>query len=201
MFANSCAIRTMATGGRFAAAVAACLFLRGSVVLAEQATSAVRVAEEHGVFTVVARFHVDQPAPVVLNVLTDYEQIPRFMPDVRKSVVRERAAGRAVVEQEAQSGFMLFSKRVHLVLEIEEQPAALIFRDRCRTSFVRYEGAWRIAQEEGQTEVVYQLTAEPSFDVPGFVLQRLLRRNSTQMIEGLRREIESRADLSTNRVR
>src|SRR5262249_52238465 len=149
----------------------------------------------------VARFHVDQPAPVVLNVLTDYEQIPRFMPDVRKSVVRERAAGRAVVEQEAQSGFMLFSKRVHLVLEIEEQPAALIFRDRCGTSFVRYEGAWHIAEQDGETEVVYQLTAEPSFDVPGVMLKRLLRRDSTQMIERLRREIEERADLSTKRPR
>ena len=200
MFANSRALRTMATGGRFAAAVAALLLLQGSVVLAEQATT-VRVTEERGVFTVMTRFQVDQRAPVVLNVLTDYEQIPRFMPDIRKSVVRERAAGRAVVEQEAQSGFMLFSKRMHLVLEIDERPAALIFRDRCRTSFVRYEGAWRIAEEDGKTEIVYELTAEPSFDVPGFMLKRLLRRDSTQMIERLRREIQSRADLSTIHAR
>ncbi len=191
----------MATGSRFAAAVVAFLFLRGSLPPAEQATPTIRVAEERGVFTVVARFQVDQPASVVLDVLMDCEQIPRFMPDVRKSVVRERAAGRTVVEQEAQAGFMLFSKRVHLVLEIEEQPAALIFRDRCRTSFARYEGAWRIARENGQAQIVYELTAEPSFDVPGFVLRRLLRRDATQMIEGLRREIEGRTDPYTNRVR
>jgi hypothetical protein len=87
---------------------------------------------------------------------------------------------------------MMFSKRMHLVLEIEEQPAALIFRDLCRTSFVRYEGAWRIAQENGQAQIVYELTAEPSFDASGFMLTRLLRRDSTQMIERLRREIAIR---------
>ena len=65
----------------------------------------------------VARFLVDQPPSVVLAVLTDYEHIPRFMPDVRTSIVRSEAIGRAVVEQEAVSGVMMFSKRVHLVLE------------------------------------------------------------------------------------
>jgi hypothetical protein len=77
------------------------------------------------------RFVVDQPAAVALAVLTDYEQIPRFMPDVRTSIAWERAIRSAVVEQDAVSSVMMFSKRVHLVLEIEEQPDALIFRDRC----------------------------------------------------------------------
>ncbi len=47
------------------------------------------VREEKGVNTVVAHFLVDQPPSVALTVLTDYEQIPRFMPDVRTSIVRE----------------------------------------------------------------------------------------------------------------
>ena len=126
---------------------------------------------------------------MALTVLTDYEQIPRFMPDVRTSIVRERGAGRAVVEQEAVSGMMMFSKRVHLVLEIAEQPDALIFRDRCGRSFVRYEGAWRLSHQDGRTAITYELTAEPSFDVPGFLLKRLLRRDSGEMIEHLRREV------------
>ena len=103
------------------------------------------------------------------------------------------ATGWAVVEQEAVSGVMMFSKRVHLVLEIEEQPDALIFRDRCGRSFVRYEGAWRLSRQDGQTAITYELTAEPSFDVPGFMLKRLLRRDSAQMIERLQREIGARS--------
>jgi ribosome-associated toxin RatA of RatAB toxin-antitoxin module len=183
-----------ASGGRILPAAAAVFLLAlASPAVAEQSPGAVTVREEQGVYTVVARFVVDQPPAVALAVLTDYEQIPRFMPDVRTSIVRERAIGSAVVEQEAVSSVMMFSKRVHLVLEIEEQPDALIFRDRCGRSFVRYEGTWRLSNQDGHTAITYELIAEPSFDVPGFMLKRLFRRDSAQMIERLRREIAARS--------
>ena len=155
--------------------------------------------EERGVYSVIARFTVEQPPAVALAVLTDYEQIPRFMPGVRTSIVLERGAGRAVVEQEAVSSVILFSKHLHLVLEIEEQSGALLFRDRCGRSFARYEGAWRVAALEGRTTITYELTADPSFGVPRFMLERLLRRDSNEMIGRLRREIAARASEATGR--
>ena len=187
--------RESANGGRrLTAAATLAVLLQASGAVAEQSPANLTVHDEKGVYTVVARFLVDQPPSVVLTVLTNYEQIPRFMPDVRTSVVRERGTGWAVVEQEAVSAFMMFSKRVHLVLEIEEQPDALIFRDRCARSFVRYDGAWRVSHHDGRTAITYELTAEPSFDVPGWMLKRLLRRDSAQMIERLRQEIAARGD-------
>ena len=186
--------RERANGGRrLTAAATLFVLLQASGAVGRTACQpSLTVREEKGVYTVVARFLVDQPPSVALTVLTDYEQIPRFMPDVRTSIVRERGTGWAVVEQEAVSALMMFSKRVHLVLEIVEQPDALIFRDRCARSFVRYEGAWRLSQHDGQTAITYELTAEPSFDVPGWMLKRLLRRDSAQMIERLQLEIAAR---------
>jgi ribosome-associated toxin RatA of RatAB toxin-antitoxin module len=186
--------RASASGGRLlTAAVALFVVLQASYVVAEQTATNLTVREDHGVYRVVARFLIDQPLSMAMAVLTDYEQIPRFMPEVRTSVIRERAIGRAVVEQEAVSALMMFSKRIHLVLEIEEQADALIFRDRCGRNFVQYEGAWRLSEQDGTTAITYQLTAEPSFDVPGWMLKRLLRRDSIQMIEQLQREIAARA--------
>ena len=52
------------------------------------------------------------------------------MPDVRTSSVLERGDGRAVIEQEAVAHFMMFSKRVHLVLEVQEEAGSIRFRDR-----------------------------------------------------------------------
>ena len=186
--------RASASGGRLLATAAATLFvLVHASHVAGQSPADLIVREQRGVYTVAAEFLVDQPLSVVLTVLTDYEQIPRFMPDVRTSIVRERGVGWAVVEQEAVSGVMIFSKRVHLVLEIEEQPEAVIFRDRCGRSFLRYEGAWRVSQQGGRVAITYELTAEPLFEVPGFLLKRLLRRDSGEMIERLQREIAARA--------
>jgi ribosome-associated toxin RatA of RatAB toxin-antitoxin module len=154
---------------------------------------AVTVREARGIYSVTARFQVPQSPALALAVLTDYEEIPRFMPGVETSLVLERRPGRAVVEQEAVSRLMLFSKRVHLVLEITESADSLIFRDRSGRSFTRYEGTWLLCEVNGQTQILYELTAQPSFDVPEFLLKRLLRRDSGQMIEGLRREIAARS--------
>ncbi len=153
----------------------------------------VTVREERGVYSVAARFHVRQSSAVALAVLTDYEQIPRFMPGVETSIVLERATGRAVVEQEAVSRLMMFSKRVHLILEITESADSLDFRDRSGRSFTRYEGTWRLCDENGRTEILYELTAQPAFDVPQFLLKRLLKRDSGEMIANLRREIAARS--------
>ena len=186
--------RGSASGGRLRsiAAVCAFVFFQALHVQAEQPTTNPTVSEHDGVYTVTARFLVDQPVSAALAVLTDYEQIPRFLPDVRISIVLERSNGRAVVEQEAIASMMMFTKRVHLILEIQEERDALVFRDRCGKSFARYEGSWRFSTQGAQTAIVYELVAEPKFDVPGWMLKRLLRRDATQMIERLRKEIDAR---------
>ena len=153
----------------------------------------VTVREERGVYLVSARFHVAAPPDVALAVLTDYENIPRFVPDVTSSVVRERSESRAVVEQEAVSRMMMFSKKVHLMLEIRQDGSGIRFRDLCSRSFEHYEGAWHITPSGTGSAVTYELTAKPDFDVPEFILKRLLRRDSTRTIERIAAEIAARA--------
>jgi carbon monoxide dehydrogenase subunit G len=153
----------------------------------------IAVREQRGVYSVTARFQVSQPPDVVRAVLTDYEAIPEFLPHVKSSVVLEREPGRAVVRQEASSRFMLFSKRVHLVLEIDEESHHLGFQDRSKQSFARYEGSWCFNPADAGTEILYQLVADPAFDVPGFILKRLLQRDSEETIRHLREEIATRA--------
>ena len=56
---------------------------------------------------------------------------------------------------------MLFSKRVHLLLEIDEGADTLRFNDRCGRSSARYQRAWRVFDRDGMTEVLYELVAQP----------------------------------------
>jgi ribosome-associated toxin RatA of RatAB toxin-antitoxin module len=193
--------RFMKPGGRrYARRVfaAATLLLVGACVVGAEPTEdgpppQVVVTEESGLYTVVARFQVPQSPSIALAVLTDYEQIPRFMPGVKTSVVRKRCEGRVVVEQEAVSHMWMFSKRVHLLLNVNEESDAIRFHDFSASSFTRYEGVWRLARVKDETVITYGLRAKPSFTVPDFVLTRILRRDATQMIEGLRAEIAARS--------
>jgi len=152
----------------------------------------VTVHESGGLYRVAATFSVSQPAAVAMEVLADYGEIPRFMPDVRTSTVLEQADNYVVVEQEAVAKFLMFSKRIHLVLEVHQTPGTLRFRDRCGSSFSSYEGRWTVADVGGQTNINYELTARPAFDVPEFLLRRLLKRDSTRMIQLLTTEIAAR---------
>jgi ribosome-associated toxin RatA of RatAB toxin-antitoxin module len=188
-------------GGRFGARRVLVLAsaMLGSVTMV-QSTGAqpapVTVREARGVYTVTAAFATEQPAAVVHAVLTDYEAIPRYMPDVRSSRVLERGESRTVIAQEAVAKVLFFSKTVHLVLEVDEAPTTIAFRDRCGSSFTRYEGRWTLREEGGRTQVAYELAAKPAFDVPEFLLSRLLRRDADRMIERLRREITARGQLA-----
>jgi ribosome-associated toxin RatA of RatAB toxin-antitoxin module len=158
----------------------------------------VRVTEDAGVYSVAATFTVPQAGSFAHAALTDYAEIPRFMPAVRTSRVLERGDRRAVVEQEAVARFMMFSKSIHLVLEVHEDRGAVRFRDRGGQSFTLYEGMWTISEREGETRVTYELAADPSFDVPEFLLKRLLQRDAGHMIERLKGEIEARARQHVN---
>ena len=164
-----------------------------AVGAAGQPDPTVSVRETGGTYVVEARFSVPVSASIVRGVLTDYANIPRFMPDVRSSEVLEREEGYARVEQEAISRFMLFSKRVHLVLDVDEGADVIRFRDRCRKSFEQYHGAWTMTTDAGRTEIGYELIARPAFAVPEFVLRKLLNRDARVMIERLRDEIAARA--------
>lgn len=174
-------------------AVTALLVLAVAAPAAAPPRAPVTVREADGVYRVAATFRVPHPTSIARAVLTDYEHIPRFMPDVQTSRVVERGEARAVVEQIAVARVLFFSKRVHLLLDVQEEPSAIRFRDRCGRSFRRYEGAWTLRHEAGEAVVTYELTAEPAFDAPRFVLTRLLQRDAGRMIARLQAEMRARA--------
>ena len=152
----------------------------------------IAVAETAGVYRVTATFTVPSSAAAVAAVLTDYERIPEFMPDVTSSQVLSRSDTGLVVQQEAIAKFMMFSKRMHLVLDVSHDGGTIRFRDTCGKSFTSYEGAWHLTGAGSHTTVAYTLLAKPAFEVPRFLLSRLLKRDAAAMIERLRMEIAAR---------
>jgi len=188
--------RRATTGGHYArraVILSVALFtMLAAPLLLSAADQQISVREKDGTYDVRATFSVSRPASVVTAVLTDYVRIPDYMPAVRTSLLLERQDDRAVVEQEAVAKFLMFSRRVHLVLDVQETPHTIEFRDRCGQSFERYEGAWAIAGDGGDTKITYRLTARPRFDVPNWLLTRLLKRDAVEMIERLRAEVIAR---------
>jgi hypothetical protein len=175
--------------------------MRGIIVSAVLAFTAagpmlppdVSVREENGTYFVRAMFDVPETPAIARAVLTDYEGIPRFMSDVKTSVIVERFDGRVLVRQEATSKFTLFSKTIYLLLDISERDSTIRFNDRSGKSFTRYQGTWHFVASGGHTTVTYELAAKPAFSVPGFVIRKLMKSNALEMIADLKREMTARA--------
>lgn len=53
-------------------------------------------------------------------------------------------------------------------------------------------------EDASRTLVTYELTAQPTFDVPEFLLKRVLKRDAAEMIERLQREIAAREPLHSS---
>lgn len=157
------------------------------------ASSQVKVTEDAGVYTVSAWFTVPQTPSAAFAVLTDYENLPRFMPGLKKSVLVERSASTVILEQDAVAKFLTFSKNIHLRLQTVEQDHTLHFKDTSSKSFSQYEGSWRISTRGAETLITYDLTANPSFAVPQFLLRRLLSRDADHMIDALQKEMAARS--------
>ena len=199
----------MVTRFRQRGAALASFVLAGVVVCAAEPRQApplgerpgAAVQEKSGVYTVTAAFHAPAPTALVKTVLTDYEAIPRFLPNVRASRVVSRDADHVIVEQTIEARMMMFSRTIHLLLDVRESsPDVLTFRDAsppAARSFDRYDGAWKLTTApSGGTDVVYTVIAKPSFSVPGFILSRLFKRDSDRLIAGITAEIAARAKLA-----
>ena len=148
-----------------------------------------------GTYVVLADFEVGVPADVARDVLTDYAALPRIIPDIKTSRIIERTPTGALVEQEAVSTFAFFSKRVHLLLRIEEGSDRIQFHDTCGRSFATYEGLWTILPTATGVRLMYQLTAAPTFDVPLFVIRKVLTGDAREMAERLSAEMSARAQV------
>src|SRR3989338_6032511 len=60
-------------------------------------------------FAVRAHAMVAAPVALVWQVLTDYENIPQFIPGIARSVLLMRAQDRVLLEQQGEARFFLFS--------------------------------------------------------------------------------------------
>lgn len=145
-----------------------------------------------------ASFTVAASPEVAWQVLTDYAGLPRFVESLSRSVVVGRDNGIVQVEQEGTGRFGFLTRRVHVLLTIQEKTSSdrLDFHDTSGTSFHLYRGAWTVEPREGGALVTYQLEAHPRFFAPGPLARRASKSNVRSLLDGVRAEMERRARIA-----
>jgi hypothetical protein len=176
--------------------VAACAVLSCGAGWAADPIS-MTVQDKNGTFNIDGSFNVKAETSIIWDVLTAYEQIPRFVGSLKKSHVEEDLGPyHFLLEQEFEGGFLFFTKRVRVLLDVHEiWDQTIAFTDIDHKDFDVYQGAWTLKTDssEGQ-EINYTLEAKPNFDAP--FEGDFMHGGAKDLLEAVRREIIRRQTLA-----
>jgi ribosome-associated toxin RatA of RatAB toxin-antitoxin module len=131
------------------------------------------------------------------NVLTDYDRLQDFVPDLRSSTLIARNGQEAIVEQHSEAGFLFMSQTVHLVVRVTEQPYSTIDVALISGDMRSYTAHWELAPvvhngTEG-TRINFSGVMEPVFFVPPFIGKSIVQVNVKKMVEAVLSEIDKRS--------
>lgn len=173
-------------------AIAAVLALQ--VTLAGAADDvAVDVDRSATSFRVQAAATVAAPPALVWEVLTDYANLPRFIPGLASSVVHLRAGNRVLLEQQGAAQFLWFSYPIDVRLEVMESPQEWITSRNVGGNLRRMAGRYELRPAPGGTLLRYSGELEPDFELPFIIGTLAVRAMAEKQFAAMVAEIERRA--------
>lgn len=144
-----------------------------------------RIDTEAGrMYEVDARGEVAAAPAAVWGVMTDYERMPEFVPDLHRARVLSRSGDQALLEQFGVVRFLFFRHDIRLLVQVREQPISQIDISLVEGDMRIYTCTWRLVPvpETGGTRIVFSATVAPKFYVPGFMGPNLIRADIEKMM-------------------
>jgi ribosome-associated toxin RatA of RatAB toxin-antitoxin module len=141
------------------------------------------------------------PCPVeqVWHVLTDYENLADFIPNLTVSRKLEGDDSRTLLEQVGSQCFLNIQFCARVVLDMVEQFPNSIGFTMVEGDFKTFEGVWKLQKDDagdGLTRLVYDITICPPRAVPAVLIERHLRHDLTQNLQAIRRQAIAVAGLT-----
>jgi hypothetical protein len=130
------------------------------------------------------------PAPQeIWNVLTDYENLAEFIPNLASSRLLWRRGSRVGLEQVGSQQFcgLRFSARVQLELIEEPDLGRLSFR-MLDGDFRCFDGAWCMGADASSSWLFYELTVQGKPGMPIGLIEQRLQQDLASNLRGVQKE-------------
>ena len=137
---------------------------------------------------------LDLDTDLLWSVLTDYNNLSRFIPNLASSRQLWRRGPVVGVEQVGCQQFcgLNFSARVELELTEERSDGRPSFRMKCG-DFRRFEGLWQIRRDDDATSLFYELTVQGRPGMPITLIEKRLREDLATNLRAVQQEAQRRA--------
>jgi len=137
---------------------------------------------------------VAAPLPKVWRILTSYERMAEFVPDMESCKILSRNGNEVILEQFGVARFLFMSKAIHLIVRVTEQPMSSIDISLISGDMKHYESHWELipVPETGGTRIVYSGKMIPNFYVPGILGSKMIRSDIERMMNAVLARIDRR---------
>jgi hypothetical protein len=152
----------------------------------------VRIERRGDAFAVSARMSIGVSSATAWEVITDYNRLSDFVPDMDESRVVSRPGEPTLVRQSGAWSLLGYRVPVYVVARVEEQAMRAV-RFHSISGNVRVEnGEWRIADQGGRVAITYRVECTPHFWVPPILGEVLIRRDVRVKLDRVAREMLKR---------
>ena len=133
------------------------------------------------------------PVSVLWEVLTDYDHLDRFIPNLSTSelVLRDGATVRVLQVGSQQLLGLRFSAQVLLELQEVLQDGLLRFR-MLKGDFRRFEGSWQMRELPDGSSLIYELTVQGCLGMPIGLIEERLRDDLSSNLHAVEQEARRR---------
>jgi ribosome-associated toxin RatA of RatAB toxin-antitoxin module len=137
---------------------------------------------------------VAAPLPKVWRILTGYDRMAEFVPDMESSKVLSRNGGEAIIEQFGVARFLFMSRTIHLIVRAVEQPMSSIDISLISGDMKHYESRWELVPvpETGGTKIIYHGKMLPNFYVPSLLGSKMVRSDIERMMNAVLARLDRR---------
>jgi ribosome-associated toxin RatA of RatAB toxin-antitoxin module len=120
----------------------------------------------------------------VWRILTDYNNLADYLPNLRSARVVSRNGDTIIVEQLGTARFLFFSRDIRVVVQVHERAPDRIDIGLIDGDMKVYRASWELIPLAGATgtRIVYNATIGPKFDVPGIVSTSTVRKDIAKMM-------------------
>lgn len=144
-----------------------------------------------GVTGMKSTVYIDAPSVTVWKVLTDYNNLKRYIPRMVESDLVEDKGDLKVIALIGVFRVFLFKKTIHVSINMHETFPSRIDYEKISGDFEVYKGSWILQRYSSDgTILTYESEIKPTFIAPDFIFQDILKKDMVAGLTALKAEAE-----------
>lgn len=139
---------------------------------------------------ITSQLEIAQPRETVWQVLTDYESLPEFVPNLAKSQRLEHPDGDKVrLEQVGKQRLLKMNFSARVVLDLVEMPPERIEFEMVEGDFKGFSGYWLLEAAQNTTQLSYSIFVWPPRTMPVSLIERRLSKDLSLNLVAIRQRV------------